>query len=124
MVGLCANALGSAGYRGIYIKQSRHPRQATDILATLAALSRFRGVPFEELLYTTMPSLPLGTSVIAITAMPRETIYEALAGLQETGHRVLLLTIGDTEPNVPARIASYHLGGRDAWHRLEAFELD
>ena len=123
MVGLCANGLARSGKRWIRVRPGRHPQQAQQILTALAGLSSFRGIPFEEMLYEVMPSLPFGTTVAAITARPREPTFEALASLEEAGRPTLLLTVGDLEADVPDQLTSYHLGGRDAWRRLEAVEL-
>jgi len=40
--------------------------------------------------------------------------------IQEAGHPVLLLTVGDMPPLVPLRLETRHLGGSDAWQRLES----
>ena len=46
-----------------------------------------------------------------------------VAALERLGHRALLLTVGDEEPDVPELLASYHLGGTDAWHRLQTLAV-
>ena len=124
MVGLCINGLGQMGERWVRIKPGRHPQQVTEILTALAGLSSFQRMPFEEMLQAAMLSLPFGATVAALTAMPREPVFEILAALEEVGHRVLLLTIGDTEIKVPDQLTRYHLGGRDAWQCLESLALD
>ncbi len=123
MVGLAANGLGEGGETWVHIRPGRHPQQATQLLTTLAALEPFRGLPFEEMVYNVQPSLPFGSTVVAVTAVPNPGLYEALLSLEQTGHRSLLLTVGDDEPNVPELLSSFHLGGTDAWHRLEALAV-
>jgi uncharacterized protein (DUF58 family) len=123
MVGLCANGLGRGGQTWLYLRPSRHPEQATQILSTLAELDSFRGLPFHEMLRQLRPQLLFGASVLAITAFPQEPLYEVLLTLKEAGHGVFLLTVGDTKPEVPEELASHHLGGLDAWQRLETLEL-
>lgn len=123
MVGLCANGLGERGETWLHIRPGRHPQQATVLLSALAALDPFRGLPFEEMLYNVQSSLAYGSTVAAITAVPTEALYEALLELEASGHRTLLLTVGDEEPAVPELIASFHLGGRDVWNRLEALAV-
>jgi hypothetical protein len=70
-----------------------------------------------------MTALPYGSSVLVITARPVEDAMVSLLTLQDAGHPVLLLTVSDQVPEVPATFTTFHLGGRDAWHRLEALEL-
>lgn len=123
MVGLCANGLGKGGQSWLYLRPSRHPEQATQILSILAELDSFRGLPFPEMLRQLRPLLPFGASVLAITAMPQEPLYETLLSLKQVGHGVLLLTVADTRPEVPEELASYHLGGLDAWQQLGTLEL-
>ncbi|MFH1086910.1 MAG: DUF58 domain-containing protein [Chloroflexota bacterium] len=122
-VGLCANGISSDGQRWVYVQPSRHPQQTSTLLAELAALTGLRGAPMHEVLRWIMPRLPLGATVLTVTALPTEQVQTALLALQEAGHPVLLLTVGDEAPAVPATIATHHLGGRDAWQRLATLEL-
>jgi uncharacterized protein (DUF58 family) len=123
MVGLYANGLGRDGQGWIRVRPSRHPQQMNLLLAELALLDPFRGMSLAEMLRTVMPQLPFGATLIALSAIPEEPLYEALAALESAGHRTLLLTVGDTKPDVPERLSSYHLGGQDAWQHLETLEL-
>jgi len=123
MVGLCANSLRGGGQPWVYVRPGRHPEQMAQLLSTLAELDSFRGPPFHEMLHQIRPILPFGASILALTAMPAEPLYEILLALREAGHGMLLLTVGDTKPKVPEELASYHLGGHDAWQRLETLEL-
>lgn len=124
-VGLCANALSRGGTAWTQVRPGRHSRQHQRILAELAALLPYRGLDFDALLLAVRPQLPLGATIVAITASPDEGVYGGLAALQRAGHPVLLLTIGDEPPEeMPRHLPSHHLGGRDAWQRLQALELD
>lgn len=123
MVGICANTLGREGKPWAYLRPSRHPQHAPRLLAALAALPPLRRLPLEEMLHGRMSHLPFGGTVVAITAVPGEPLYQELVLLERAGHPTLLLTVGDTIPQVPEPLRSHHLGGRDAWHRLEALAL-
>jgi uncharacterized protein (DUF58 family) len=123
MVGLCANSIGDAGEYWQLVKPGRHPSQAQVLLENLAALEEFRGRRFEDMLQDVRRSLPLGTTVVAISATPQPAALEALAAMQASGHPVILLTIGEDAPELPASLPTHHLGGRDAWRRLESLEL-
>jgi uncharacterized protein (DUF58 family) len=123
MVGLCANSIGERGEYWQLIRPGRHPMQARALLERLAALEGFRGRPYAAMLEDVRRHLPWGATVVAISATPDPAALEALAAIQETGHPVMLLTIGDEEPTIPITLSAFHLGGRDAWHRLESLEL-
>ena len=122
-VGLCVNG-GPPDTQGwTFIAPGRHHRQGTQILAALAPLSGFRTLTLSRLLLRSMHSLPYGSSVVAISARTTELLLLALLALQDAGHPVVLLTVGDRKPRVPARFTTFHLGGRDAWHRLDTLAL-
>ena len=124
-VGLWANG-GPRQSKGHWtsIPPGRSPAQETQILGALAVLDGFRLLPFHQLLCRAMPSLPYGSTVLPITAHVTDVLWSSLLALQDVGHPILLLTVGDEEPTVERSVfASIHLGGRDAWHRLEALEL-
>lgn len=70
-----------------------------------------------------MPILPFGSTVVTITALATDDLFAALLSMQDAGHPVVLLTVGDEKPQVPPMFTNYHLGGRDAWRHLEALEL-
>ena len=119
MVGMFMNAIGLRGESWVQVSPGRHERQASDLLSAMAMVDAFRGAPFLEMLRAMRVNMPYGASVVAITTDPSEETYEALSLIQEAGHPVLLLTVGDMPPVVPERLDSIHLGGSDAWQRLE-----
>ena len=120
MVGLFLNTIGLRGERWVQVASGRHEQQAAELLSTLAGADPFRGAPFVEMLRAMRVNLPYGATIVALTASPSADVYEALSLIQEAGHPVLLLTVGDMPPLVPLRIETRHLGGSDAWHRLES----
>ncbi len=124
MVGLCANALTRQAQTWTRIRPGRHINQANVLLSALAELDPFRGTPLETMLYEVMPELPFGATVIALTAQPRPAVLEALATLQEVGHRVLLLTVARDEPVIPPQIPHHYLGAPHDWRNLATLELD
>ncbi len=93
------------------------------ILEALAPLSGFRQLPLYQLLDRAMPTMPYGSTATVITARPTELTQVSMLTLKDAGHPILLLTVGDQEPQVPAVFDTFHLGGRDAWRRLETLEL-
>ncbi len=118
-VGLLANGGAPESQGWTYVPPSRHPRQGPQVLEALAVLGSFRTLALSQLLYRARHSLPYGCTVAAITARTTDPVLLALLALQDAGHPVLLLTVGDRRPSIPDRFTTYHLGGRDAWHQLE-----
>ena len=123
MVGLYANGgPRSANYWSI-VPPGRSAGQATRILDALAPLFGFRLIPLHQLLRRSMRTLPFGSTVTVISAYINEDLLISLLALQDAGHPVVLLTVGDEQPQLPHTFTSYHLGGRNAWRHLEALEL-
>jgi uncharacterized protein (DUF58 family) len=122
-VGLRVNGGPTGAAYWTSVPPGRSSAQSTAILDALAPLTGFRLLPLYQLLRRSMPSLPYGSTVVTITALPVEAVLVALLTLQDAGHPVVLLTAGDETPEIPPAFTTYHLGGRDAWHRLEALEL-
>jgi uncharacterized protein (DUF58 family) len=122
-VGLVVNGGPSGSSYWTSVPAGRSAGQGARILESLAPLTGFRLQPLYQILLRSMPLLPYGSTVVVTTARPVEEVMVSLLRLQDAGHPVVLLTVGDREPEVPVQFDTYHLGGRDAWHRLEALEL-
>jgi uncharacterized protein (DUF58 family) len=122
-VGLYVNGGPSGSSYWTSVPPGRSSGQGPQILSALAPLSGFRLLPLAQLLRRSMPSLPYGSTVLAVTARPVEETMISLLTLQDAGHPILLLTVGDQVPEIPSTFTAFHLGGRDAWRRLETLEL-
>jgi uncharacterized protein (DUF58 family) len=122
-VGLYANGGPRDAGHWTVVPPGRSPGQGTQILEALAPLTGFRLLPLHQLLRRSMPTLPFGSSVLAITAQPVESVLISLLTLQDAGHPVSLFTVGDGEQEHTTAFATHHLGGRDVWERLETLEL-
>lgn len=122
-VGVYVNGGPRGATHWTIVPPGRSPAQGTQILEALAPLFGFRLIPLHQLLRRSMPVLPYGSTVMVITAQATESVFVSLLTLQDAGHPVVLLTVGDEQCEVPAAFESCHLGGRDAWHRLETLEL-
>jgi uncharacterized protein (DUF58 family) len=122
-VGLMVNGGPSGSSYWTSVPAGRSAGQGARILESLAPLTGFRLQPLYQILRRSMSLLPYGSTVVVITARPVEEVLVSLLSIKDAGHPVVLLTVGDEEPEVPALFDTYNLGGRDAWHRLEALEL-
>jgi uncharacterized protein (DUF58 family) len=122
-VGLWTNDIGPGGQGWTVVQPGRHPQQSSILLSALAGLGPISGSQFLTVLRMMRRKLQYGATVLAITAMPNDEIYQALFALRESGHPVQLYTVGDEPYDVPEQLPCFHLGGRNVWQRLEALEL-
>jgi uncharacterized protein (DUF58 family) len=122
-VGLLVNGGPSGSSYWTSVPAGRSAGQGARILESLAPLTGFRLQPLYQILRRSMPLLPYGSTVVAITARPVEEVLVSLLAIKDAGHPVVLLVVGDEEPEIPPMFDTYYIGGRDAWHRLEALEL-
>jgi hypothetical protein len=107
----------------IHVPAGRDPAQRTRLLEALARLMGFVLTPCDVMLRDRMRALPMGATVVAISAQPHENLQAALLDVQSRSHPVVLLTVGERERPHPAGLEMHHLGGADAWHELAALEL-
>lgn len=122
-VGLVANAGPPQSSAWTLVPPGRHAGKVVEVLDALARLTGFRLTPFARLVSAAGTALPFGSTVVAFSAYVSDELQEALLGLQDLGHPVLLLTVGDERPEVAPQIATQHLGGTDAWQNLAELDL-
>jgi len=72
------------------------------ILEALAKVTSLASTPFEEFLESERTALPWGTSLILILSKLSGPMRGLLAGLQESGHKLLVLQIGHTKESPPS----------------------
>jgi uncharacterized protein (DUF58 family) len=123
-VGLYTNGGIGSSSRCARISASRHAAQATRILEILARVDEFRQMSMATLLYREMTSLPYGSTIIVLTALPTEELQQTLLQIQRIGHPVTLLTVGEEKLRTTNPIPTHHLGGRDVWRHLETLDVD
>jgi uncharacterized protein (DUF58 family) len=97
--------------------------QRERILSALARLVPYVGSPMDELIAAERGVLPLGTTVVLVSAAAvlRESTIESLVDLRTHGAVVQLALTGDAETAVGTEtydIPVHHLGGREVWHEL------
>jgi len=77
-----------------------------EILEALAKVTSSVSSPFEEFLQAERTALPWGTTLIFILYRPSVRLAELLVGLKESGHKMLVLQVGDEEEGqLPGAIA-------------------
>ena len=124
-VGLFTNNSVRDASRRVRLPASRHVSQMQRILETLAQLTHFTLMPFDQLLRLEAPLLPFGASLIAVSAIVSEPILAALLDLHAAGHPAALVVISAAarEPVVtlPDEIPVYFVS--ENWTELDALEL-
>jgi len=68
-----------------------------DILEVLAKVTSSVSSPFEEFLQAERTALPWGTTLVFIIYRSSVRLTELLVGLKESGHKLLVIQIGDIE---------------------------
>ncbi len=125
-VGLFTNNNARDEARRVRLPASRHGAQLTRILETLAQLTHFTQLSFDQLLRLEAGQLPFGASLVAVSAIVNEAILAALLAMHDAGHPVSLIVVHDDErPPVmplPSELDVYFVNQN--WSEIEALELD
>jgi len=109
-VGLFANScLADSGQPATLLPASG-TGHLVEVLEALAKVTSSASSPFEEFLQAERTTLPWGTTLVFILCRPSELLMELLVGLKESGHKLLVLQVGDTDEGGPP--------GTIAWHRI------
>jgi uncharacterized protein (DUF58 family) len=110
-VGLFVNSRLADSGQPITILPGSSNSQLLDMLEALAKVTPVSSGPFEEFLQSERRSLSWGTTLAVILSRPSPSLMQLLLGLKESGHKLLVLQVGDpgeseTEHSIP-------------WHRIE-----
>lgn len=122
-VGLFTNGTARDVRHRVRLPASRHATQAAHILETLAQLTPLVFFSFEDLLRAEMPNLPIGATLIAVSAVVSESILSALLDVRARGHPVALIAIGPPPTHPPAVDLPIYSVTQN-WRDLETLTLD
>jgi uncharacterized protein (DUF58 family) len=97
--------------------------QRERLLSALGRLLPYFGSPMDALIEAERFTLPLGTTVVLVSAAAvlRETTIENLVDLRTHGAVVHLVLTGDAGSKTGADtydLSVHHIGGREVWHEL------
>jgi uncharacterized protein (DUF58 family) len=103
--------------------------QGERILSALGRLLSYFGSPIDTLIETERSSLPIGTTVVLVSAASalHDTTIESLIDMRSRGATVQLLLAGDNENKTSTEtydLPVYHIGGREVWHELTQHMAD
>ena len=94
-VGLFVNTRLADSDQSARISPGSGTNQLVSILETLAKVTLFTSGPFEEFLQNERRGFPWGTSLIFIVSRPSESLTGLLTSLRGSGHKSLVIQIGD-----------------------------
>jgi uncharacterized protein (DUF58 family) len=90
-VGLATNAAAAEGGAPVHLPPSRSPQQGSRILGALAQLTPYAGPPISRTITLLQSALPLGTTVVLISAIDTEPTRAALLRIRRAGYPVVWL---------------------------------
>lgn len=108
----------------VRLPPARRPGHWLDILDALARVTGYPTTLVEDLIYRELRTLPVGATVIAISATAGEPLYAALLDARRAGHPVALIALGEAAPtDVPDELPTFWIGGHDAYRHLMELDL-
>lgn len=133
-----SNYAMAAGYRvGLYVNQhkrfldepirvppSQHTGQLLNILEALAQTHPSETMPIARLVQRESRSLPWGSTIVVISAMPTDTLLSTLVNMKRAGRSVTLIVVGGSEPSISKDgLTVYHIRDDVAWRELEMLSM-
>ncbi len=134
---IASHAMGN-GYRvGLYVNQrrqltgeavriapSQHPDQMTGILEALAQVhSAQESMPMSRFVLLESRSLPWGSTLVLVTAVPTEPLLATLLAMKRAGRRVVLVLVGGRPPARLEGLPVYHVSDTTPWRQVESISL-
>jgi len=128
----------AAGYRvGLYVNQhkrfldepisvpiSQQTDQLLHILEALAQTHIYETMPITRFIQRESRSIPWGSTLVVISAMPIETLFSTLVKMKRAGRSVVLIMVGGPEPSISKDgLTVYHIREDVAWRELETLPM-
>jgi uncharacterized protein (DUF58 family) len=109
-VGIMANGYQPGSDQEIRLRPGRSRGQLVSILELLAAVTPYASQPVETMLLRKARTLPLGATLVIVTAVTYDALLEALLVLGRSQRRVMLFSLADAPPDRPLPdVSVYHL---------------
>jgi uncharacterized protein (DUF58 family) len=109
-VGLFVNSRLADSGQPVTMLPGSSTSQLVEMLEALAKVTNIASGPFEEFLQTEQIGLPWGTTLVFILSRPSSSLTELLVSLKESGHRLMVLQVGD--------LAESQIEPTIAWHNV------
>ena len=105
----------------VRLPPASRPEQLPRVLETLARLIPYFGSPMEDLLTTEQVHLPVGSTIVLVSAASAVTpaLVTTLIQARARGYAVALLLSGEAPVDAPG-LSVYRLGAEEVWHDIVA----
>jgi uncharacterized protein (DUF58 family) len=108
-VGLISNGCLAHADQPFQFQPGRSPQQLALLLQALAGLTSYVVGPFEAYLLKSVPRLPIGSSLVLISALVSPALMEALITLRRYRPHTTLVSLSPTPPPALPGIRMIHL---------------
>lgn len=122
-VGLIANGYLPEGLRRVRLAPALGSKHLTSILEALAKVFPTPIMPIGDLMYLEAGGLPWGTTAIVVTAVIDPSLRVGVARLQDAGHTVELVLIGDRVEDPNFRVPTRRVRGEVGWRAMDEIRL-
>ena len=124
-VGLYVNQLRAFSDGTVRVPHSRHADQLLHILEALAELHHTEVMPISRLIRREAPSLPWGSTLLAIAAQPDDELLATLKDLKRPGRNAALIKIGGhPEETYSNNLSVYHVSDDIAWETINEIDIN
>jgi uncharacterized protein (DUF58 family) len=123
-VGLYVNYGRTKSSGLIRIPPSRHPDQLMHILESLAQIISLEATPINELVTRESRNFPWGSTLVAISAVPSDSLVANLMEMKKAGRSVALIEVGNADIQLPEEeLPVYHVSGEIDWNNLDSVSM-
>jgi uncharacterized protein (DUF58 family) len=107
-VGLFINSCLADSGQPVMLLPGSSTGQLVEILEALAKVTPLSSSPFEQFLQAERVRLPWGTTLVFILSRPPQSLTELLVSLKESGHKMLVLQVGEPEESRIEHCIAWH----------------
>ncbi len=101
-VGLFSNGCLAHSDQPFHIRPGRTQEHLALLLQALAGVTPFANIPFEDYLLSSMPKVPLGSSLVVITSLVSQALVENLLTLKRYRANITLISLAkEIPPELP-----------------------
>lgn len=108
-VGLISNGCLAHSDQPFHIRPGRTHEHLALILQALAGVTPFTSVSFDQYLMNAMPRVPMGASLVVVTALVTPALTDNLMALKRYRGSITLISLAETPPPDLPGIQSVHL---------------
>ena len=123
-VGVYVNQTSQLTSHLMQVHPARHPEQLAQVLEVMAQVHPEESISLAGLVLEQSRSLPWGTTIVVVTAVPDEATLTTLARLRRSGWGVSLVHVGGSSTgSVAAGISRYTVSDAIDWRELQEVVL-